>query len=72
MRYARDEMTRRFADEPEPVLHALTGALLAGNPTAAVLLGQRNPKQVDAAVAAGGDALSDEDAAWVRRVYRGR
>jgi Predicted oxidoreductases (related to aryl-alcohol dehydrogenases) len=71
MRYARDEMTRRFADEPKPVLHALTGALLAGNATATVLLGQRNPKQVDAAVAAGGDALSDEDSAWVKRVYRG-
>ena len=71
MRYARDEMTRRFSEESEPVIHALTGALLAGNPTATVLLGQRNPKQVDAAVAAGGEALSDEDAAWVRRVYRG-
>ncbi len=71
MRYARDEMTRRFSDQREPVIHALTGALLAGNPTATVLLGQRNPKQVDAAVAAGGDALSDDDAAWVRRVYRG-
>ena len=30
MRYARGEMTRRFPDHPEPVLHALTGALLAG------------------------------------------
>jgi len=71
MRYARNEMTRRFTDQPEPVIHALTGALLAGNPTATVLLGQRNPKQVDAAVAGGGDVLSDADASWVRRVYRG-
>jgi aryl-alcohol dehydrogenase-like predicted oxidoreductase len=71
MRYARDEMTRRFSDDPEPVIHALTGALLAGNPTATVLLGQRNPKQVGSAVAAGGIALGDGDAAWVRRVYRG-
>jgi aryl-alcohol dehydrogenase-like predicted oxidoreductase len=71
MRYASDEMTRRFPDQPEPVIHALTGALLGGNPTATVLLGQRNPKQVDAAVAAGGDALSGEDATLVRRVYRG-
>jgi aryl-alcohol dehydrogenase-like predicted oxidoreductase len=71
MRYARDEMTRRFSEQQEPVIHALTGALLDGNPTATVLLGQRNPKQVDAAVAAGGDALSDDDAAWVGRVYRG-
>lgn len=71
MRYARDEMTRRFSDQSEPVIHALTGALLAGNPTATVLLGQRNPRQVAAALAAGGDVLSDDDAAWVRRVYRG-
>jgi len=71
MRYARNEMTRRFTGQPEPVIHALTSALLSGNPTATVLLGQRNPKQVDAAVAAGGDVLSDEDASWVRRVYRG-
>jgi myo-inositol catabolism protein IolS len=71
MRYARDEMTRRFGNEREPVLNALTGALLAGNPTATVLLGQRNPKQVDAAANAGGTALSDADAAWVKRVYRG-
>lgn len=71
MRYARDEMTRRFSNNPEPVIHALTGALLAGNPTATVLLGQRNPKQVESAVAAGGDVLSDEDATWVRRIYRG-
>jgi aryl-alcohol dehydrogenase-like predicted oxidoreductase len=71
MRHARNEMTRRFGDHPEPVIYALTSALLAGNPTATVLLGQRNPKQVEAAVAAGGEALSQEDAEWVRRVYRG-
>jgi aryl-alcohol dehydrogenase-like predicted oxidoreductase len=71
MRDARDEMTRRFAEQREPVLHALTGALLAGNPTATVLLGQRNPKQVDAAVAAGGNALNKGDTEWAKRVYRG-
>jgi hypothetical protein len=70
MRYARAEMARRFPDHPEPVLHALTGVLLADNPSATVLLGQRNPKQVDAAAAAG-EALSAEDVEWVRRVYRG-
>jgi aryl-alcohol dehydrogenase-like predicted oxidoreductase len=51
-----------------PVLHAVTGALLTGNPTACVLLGQRNPRQVEAAAAAG-DPLSAEDAAWVRELY---
>jgi acyl-coenzyme A synthetase/AMP-(fatty) acid ligase len=34
-----------------------------------VLLGQRNAKQVDAAATAG-EALSPDEAAWVRRVYR--
>lgn len=53
-----------------PVLNAVTGALLTGNPTACVLLGQRNVRQVEAAAAAG-EALSSEDAAWVRGLYRG-
>ena len=70
MRAARDEVTRRFAGQSEPVLHALTGALLAGNPTACVLLGQRNRRQVDAAASVG-EALSDADAQWVQALYRG-
>lgn len=54
------------------VIHAVTGALLTGNPTACVLLGQRNVRQVEAAARAGeGEALSAEDAAWVRGLYRG-
>ena len=72
MRSARDEVARRFPRHPEPVLHALVGALLEGNPTATVLLGQRNPKQVAAAAEAGGEALSQEDALWVRNLYLGR
>lgn len=70
MKRAAAAMRARFRDHPEPVLHAVTGALLAGNPTATVLLGQRNAKQVDAAAAAG-EALSAADAAWVKGVYRG-
>jgi aryl-alcohol dehydrogenase-like predicted oxidoreductase len=66
---AAAEMRRRFAAHPEPVMHAVTGALLAGNPTACVLLGQRNPRQV-AAAAAVGEALTSEEAAWVRERYR--
>ena len=50
------------------VVHAVTGALLAGNPTACVLLGQRNVRQVEAAARAG-EALSPEDAAWVRGLF---
>lgn len=70
MRSVRDAVKERFPAEPEPVLRAVTGALLAGNPTACVLLGQRNAKQVEAAAAAGA-ALSAGDAEWVRRAYRG-
>jgi len=52
------------------LITAVTGALLAGNPTACVLLGQRNVRQVEEAARAG-DALSIEDAQWVRAQYRG-
>ena len=69
MKHAASEMRRRFADSPEPVLTAVTGALLADNPTACVLLGQRTPKQV-AAAAAAGEALTAEAAGWVRSAYR--
>ena len=70
MQRARDATMQRFPKEPEPVLHAVIGALLTGNPTATVLLGQRNPKQVEAAATIG-EALSPDDAAWVRRIYTG-
>ena len=71
MKRARDEVTRRLSKDREPVLTSLTGALLTGNPTATVLLGQRNPKQVEAAAAAG-RALTPDEAAWVRSLYRGQ
>lgn len=61
-------MRDRFRNQREPVIHAVTGALLAGNPTACVLLGQRNPKQVKAAGAVG-EALSLQEAEWVRAQY---
>jgi myo-inositol catabolism protein IolS len=70
MKKAAAAIRERFQDKPEPVLSAVTGALLTGNPTACVLLGQRNAKQVESAANAG-EPLSPEDAAWVRRQYRG-
>lgn len=70
MKRARELVTKRFASHPEPVLHALIGALLADAPTGCVLLGQRTPAHVEAAAAVG-DTLSAEDAAWVKHVYRG-
>lgn len=70
IRAAAADVRSRFASHPEPVLHALVGALLADSPSASVLLGQRNPKQAAAAAQLGG-ALSLEDAEWVRSRYGG-
>ena len=70
MKSAAEAMRKKFSNQPQPVLHAVLGALLSGNPTACVLLGQRNAQQV-AAAAAAGEALGAADAAWVRKIYRG-
>jgi myo-inositol catabolism protein IolS len=71
MKVAAAAVRTRFAGD-EPVLRAVTGALLADNPTACVLLGQRTPRQVAAAVlAAEGEGLSLDEGEWVKRVYRG-
>src|SRR5258706_590123 len=70
MKRAAAAVREKFAGHAEPVLHAVTGALLTGNPTATILLGQRNRRQVDAAAAVG-EALSASEAEWVRGVYRG-
>jgi aryl-alcohol dehydrogenase-like predicted oxidoreductase len=69
MQQAAAQLRGQFAGHPEPVLHALTGALLTGNPTACVLLGQRNPRQVEAASKVG-EPLTPEDAARVVAAYR--
>jgi aryl-alcohol dehydrogenase-like predicted oxidoreductase len=69
MQSVASQIRDRFPTQRDPVLHALTGALLAGNPTATVLLGQRNAQQAEAATQLG-DALSADDAAWVRAAYR--
>jgi aryl-alcohol dehydrogenase-like predicted oxidoreductase len=65
---ARMKRAAQIVGERFGVLQAVTGALLAGNPTACVLLGQRNAKQAEAAAAAG-EALSEADAQWVKRTY---
>ncbi|MCP4200530.1 MAG: aldo/keto reductase [bacterium] len=69
----RRAVERRFARHPEPVLHALTGALLgtgraAGNQC--VLVGMRNREQARAAARLG-TALSPAEADWVQTLYRG-
>ena len=65
---ARKEVEAKFSDHPQPLLHALVGSLLADSPTGSVLVGQRNPKQVDAAALATA-SLSEEDARWVVGLY---
>jgi aryl-alcohol dehydrogenase-like predicted oxidoreductase len=70
MRECRQALERRFTGHPEPVLHGLVGAILADAPTACALLGVRRPEQAEAAAGVG-EPLSPEDAAWVRRIYRG-
>lgn len=60
----------RFADHPEPVLHAVVDTLLADSKNACVLVGQRTPRHAEAAAKVG-EPLSPEDAAWVRRAWRG-
>ncbi len=72
LRRCRDQVTERFGDRTaQPVLQALLGALLADAPGACVLLGMRNPEQVDAAAGLG-DLLSADEAEWVRALYRAR
>lgn len=68
-RHAAEEVRRRFAGREEPVLSSVVGALLTGNPTATVLLGQRNARQTEAAAKIG-EALSEDEALWVRGLYR--
>ncbi|MCA9517924.1 MAG: aldo/keto reductase [Myxococcales bacterium] len=65
-------LRRRYADRAEPVLSALTGAILDDAPTATVLLGQRSPAQVRAAALAGcGSPLGEVETRWVRGLYYG-
>jgi len=68
-RRCRAELERRFSGQPEPVLHALVGALLSDTPTGCALVGLRRPEHAEAAAAAG-ETLSGEDARWVRDLYR--
>lgn len=68
-RAAAAEMRDRFAESPEPVLLAVTGALLADAPTGSVLLGQRNRDQAVAAARVG-RALGLDEADVVRRAYQ--
>ncbi len=69
LRTCRREIERRFPNRAEPILHALIGSLLADCQHACVVLGQRRPAHVKAAARVG-EALSSEDARWVRQLYQ--
>lgn len=69
-RQCRRAVEARFPALPHPVLSCLIGALLTDTVSGCVLVGLRQPQHVEAASQAG-TPLSEEDAAWVRGLYRG-
>ena len=68
LRACRKEIEERFPDHEQATLHALLGALLEDSSTASALLGLHRPEYVEEASRVG-EALSAEDAAWVRKIY---
>ena len=62
-------LKERFSHHSESILHGLVDSLLIDSPTGCVLLGQRNPAQVESAATVG-TPLSKEDADWVKALYR--
>ena len=70
MKENKKKIEVRFSNTTsDPILHALLGAILYDNPTACVLLGQRNERQ--ASVAGGlGQILNEKDADWVLSLYK--
>lgn len=69
LRRCRHELSARFTDHPQPVLHGLLGALLADAPTGSVIVGLHRPEQVQEASMVGA-RLTMEDARWIRQLYR--
>ncbi len=63
------KLEEKFLEHPQPVLHGLLGALLTDSPTGCVLLGQRNVNQVKAAAELG-EAITEKDAAWIKKLYK--
>ena len=70
-RECRRAVESRFAALPHPVLYCLIGALLTDAVSGCVLVGLRQPHHVEAASLVG-TPLSEDDAAWVRSLYRGK
>ena len=70
MKENKKRIEARFSKtNSDPILYALLGAILYDNPTACVLLGQRNEQQ--ASVAGNlGNILNEKDAEWVLSLYK--
>ena len=70
MKENKKKIEARFSKtNSDPILHALLGAILYDNPTACVLLGQRNEKQASVAGKLG-SILNEKDAEWVLSLYK--
>ena len=70
MKENKKKLEARFSNiDSDPILHALLGAILYDNPTACVLLGQRNEEQASAAGKLG-QPLSENDAEWILSLYK--
>jgi aryl-alcohol dehydrogenase-like predicted oxidoreductase len=65
----RAELEKRFADQPEPVLHGLLGAVLSDSPTGIALVGQRSREHARSSAQAG-EYLDSASLQWVRQLYR--
>ena len=65
----KSKLERRFDMHPNPVMYGIVNALFTDAPTGCALLGQRNINQVETAATLG-DVLKDDDAQWVKNLYK--
>jgi len=61
-------LEKKYRQKDHPVMYGVVNALFNDCPTSCVLLGQRNPKQVEAASSLG-DVLSKDESEWVKSLY---
>ena len=70
MKENRSVIETKFPDLGEDaIMQSLLGAILFDNPTACVLLGQRNKKQAEVAGRLG-NPITEEDSLWILSLYR--
>ena len=61
-------LEKKYRQKDHPVMYRVVNALFNDCPTSCVVLGQRNPKQVEAASSLG-DVLSKDESEWVKSLY---